>query len=301
MYLQISPPGRPNLILKLGGYACARPVEWNQYLLEQVRTLYPNYIQDETAEMPSGKRWKENACILEALDQYLFDEYGFSLPENNLFRVFNRDGEGIPPGVIVEVISSLIEPFGFEIDQVLVTDDELRREVGTQEFVFGAQRASALDGRSGICMINIRDGYSHAFFWKNMDARKFQKTQFRMALTVKRAHLWEDTRSPRESIDIYCELLTEYLKYIGPEFEDSVGTLSLNKEISLLRRYMNNQRFRRSKLFRDTLERKLTRICNLLMEMIFSRDRSEEEIIRVVDRLVRRIITEADEQTLTQV
>jgi hypothetical protein len=299
MYLQSLPSSRTPYTLSLGGYSCAHPEEWNQYLLDQIRKLYPDYLQYESPDWVSGVPWKENACILEAIDQFLFEEYGFSLPDNNLFKVFNKDGDGIPPGVILEVIACLIEPFGFEIDMVIVPDDELRSEVGNQENVVGAWDASAFEGRPGICMINIRKGYSHAFFWKKMDTKKFQKSQFRMALTIKKVDQLEEDRSARNSIDIYCDLLMEYLSYIGPDFDDHCHYDNLYHKIKLLRQYMKNPRYRRSKTFRKTLEKKLNAICDHFQEMISFRNGREEEIIRVVEKLVRRIIKEADESALT--
>jgi hypothetical protein len=284
--------------MRLGGFACAHPEAWSRHLLDQIRRLDPAYLHADSVGVGSEPRWKENACILESLDQYLFEEYGFSLPENNIFKVFNKNGEGIPPGLILEVVSNLIEPFGFEIEQVIVPDDELRREVGGQEYMVGAWGAPAFDGRAGICMINIREGYSHAFFWKRMESVKFRKSQFRMAILIKQVKGWTESRSARESIDIYIALLTEYLVYIGSDSRDPVRVNALNGEIRLLRRYMNNGRFRSSGTFRKTLATKLTSIYELLHEMDFYRDGSEEEIIRVVEKLVQRIVKEADEQIL---
>jgi hypothetical protein len=286
---------------QLGGYACARPKEWEQFLLDQIRRLDPDYLMSELIGPDLGMRWKENACILEALDQYLFEEFGFSLPENNIFKVFNKDGEGIPPELILEVVSSLIEPFGFEIEKVLVMDEELRSAVGNQDYVVGNWGASTFDCRPGICMINIREGYSHAFFWKSMDKKKFKKPQFRMALLVKPKNGgYEKSRSAPESIDIYCGVLTEYLSYIGSDCKDLNGLEILNREIKLLRGYLNVSRVRTARNFRMTLEKKLTKICSLLQEMDFYRDGSEEEIIRVVEKLARRIIKEADDLSLTR-
>jgi hypothetical protein len=298
-YLPQISVGYTPFTLSLGGYTCARPKEWEQYLLDQIRRLSPDYLMDEASASAHGPRWKENACILESIDRYLFEEFGFSMPENNIFKVFNQDGEGIPPGLILEVVSSLIQPFGFEIEKVLVPDAELRVEVGTMDDAVGMEQASVFHGRSGICMINIREGYSHAFFWKKMDCKKFSKPQFRMALLVKRVNGGvESTRSAPESLDIYCGVLTEYLAYIGSESQDGSSLEKLNREIRLLRRYVNTIRWRSSPNFRLTLERKLGYICGLLQEMNFYQDASEDEIIQVVEKLANRIIKEADECSL---
>jgi hypothetical protein len=177
-------PVPAGMLVSAGGVTRVSPEPWARYLDAQLQRLFPAYWRRRHGAQPDT-RWRENACILEALEQYLLARFGIALPEDNLFKVYNEDGEGLTPCQIAEAVSAVIEPLGFEIDRILVADDGLRRAMRCERAV-GLSHAADFDGRSGLCMINLREGYSHAFYWERMDAARFTKDQFRMALMVRR-------------------------------------------------------------------------------------------------------------------
>ncbi len=199
-------------VLSLGGFSCVRPAAWSEYLESTLEERYPIYFREYSLHKDFEKRWMENNCILEALDQYLFDEFGVLIPVDNLFKVYNPSGEGLLPCQILEAISAVVEPLGFEVDKMIVPDDGLRLEMGYPEKVVDLSHAEDFRNKNGIGMINIREGYSHAFYWKGIDPGKFYKEQFRMALMIRpqKANLLFP-RSAIASLDSFLCIFQEYL------------------------------------------------------------------------------------------
>lgn len=171
-------------VLNLGGYTGYKAEEWNRYFWKSVRRCYPWYFLLHRFGKHNAD-WKKNDCIYESLRQNLLHEFGVILPERTLFQVFNRGGKGLLPADVLRAISAVIEPLGLEIDQVAVANQTLGGALGYADRVVDAAGAQDWHGKPGICMINIENGYSHAFYWKAMNARKFADPAFRLALRLR--------------------------------------------------------------------------------------------------------------------
>jgi hypothetical protein len=219
-------------LLNLGGFTIVRPDAWRRYLSEVIQDRFQDRNEQDRAASPS---WQENDCVLKSIEQYMMVQYGVVVPEDNLFRFYNPAGEGISVGQMLEAISSIIEPLGCEIDLALVRDDELRSGFGKSPKLVGMEQAGAFDARPGICMINIHDGYSHAFFWQRMDPKKFEKEQFRMALMISRTDGCQaEQPSPVESVLAF----SQYLQSISDTCFDK-GEEGLQGEINAFCGYLS--------------------------------------------------------------
>jgi hypothetical protein len=201
-------------VLSLGGFTGYKAAEWNRYFWDSVRRFHPWYFlrhrlgRDNTA-------WKENDCVYDALKHYLLREFGIFLPEKTLFQVYNRSGKGILPRDLLTAISAVVEPLGLEIERVVVANDTLRAALGYSDRVTDLSASATMDGKPGICMINIHDGYSHAFYWNLMRARKFEEDAFRMALCLR----WKTAHPVAFS---YQAGLTGYRQMLADFFQGQV-------------------------------------------------------------------------------
>ncbi|MGE5222648.1 MAG: hypothetical protein ACM3PY_09430 [Omnitrophica WOR_2 bacterium] len=175
----------PHAFVDMGGYTCIRADTWSDYLDSTIREYFPWYYQDHNHRNRMDSVQKDNDCVLESFKQYLFHEHSLVVPEDNLFHLFNRDGKGLLPEQMLAAISCVIEPLGYELDQVLAADEELRNGLGYPEKMKGLSASSNFDGKPGVCMINIKNGYNHAFFWKQMNPAAFLDEKFRMAVLIK--------------------------------------------------------------------------------------------------------------------
>lgn len=198
-----------NAVLNLGGYTGYKVEEWNRFFWSSVRRFYPWYYLLHRFGKQNAD-WKKNDCIYESLRQNLLQEFGVILPERTLFQVFNRGGKGLLPADVLRAISAVIEPLGLEIDRVVVANKTLRAALGYTDRVLEPSAAQDFHGKPGICMINIENGYSHAFYWKSMDARKFADSAFRLALRL----CWRNAPgagfSCLNGLDSYRALLERY-------------------------------------------------------------------------------------------
>jgi hypothetical protein len=210
--------------LSLGGYRSVRPAAWQAYLSRAIRTLYPGYYVRHLFRGRRDQRWLDNTCVMDALAVYIFDRFGILLPHDNLFRVFNERGLGVLPVDMVAVIQALVAPLGLKIDRLVVPDDQLAQLVDPTGLRTAREDYPGLDGLPGVAMINIAEGYSHAFFWNAMQARKFDSAQFRMAITLKlsggEAVSASEARCPADSLRGFYELAFRLLDSCG---KDSPG------------------------------------------------------------------------------
>jgi hypothetical protein len=196
-------------ILTFGGYSFVQPSAWEDYMRATLRNRHPTYAQRHM-QAEIAARWKENACILESLSEYLFHQFGMTVPIDNLFKVYNQDGEGIEPARLIEAIESIIEPLGYVVDKIIAPDSELRQGLGRPDIVVDLSQSADFEGRPGVAMINIRNGYSHAFFWSKIQAAKFTKEQFRMAILIRPLMFpLAEALSPHESLKLFCRFLLE--------------------------------------------------------------------------------------------
>lgn len=242
--------------ISFGGYTWVKPDVWRAYLDTTIRTRFLWYFLKKIWQK-DDTRWLENDCIFSSLSKYLFSQFGMIVPEDSLFKAYNPKGEGIMPGKIIDAMIAVIEPLGFEIDKVLVTDIELRSGMGHPEKVVGLSNAFEFDGKPGLCMINIKDGYSHAFFWKKMDPVKFTDEQFRMAVLVKRkANGQINFHSALQCFDEFCGYLSAYFP------QNDRGKL-LKAEIRCLSKYIHNPLNRLSQQFRAQVGSQLKSILTL--------------------------------------
>ena len=203
-------------MLSLGGFTGYKAAEWNRYFWDCVRRFHPWYFLRHRLGRGSTA-WKENDCVYDALKHYLVREFGVFLPEKTLFQVYNRSGKGILPRDLLKAISAVVEPLGLEIECVVVANHTLRAALGYSERVTDLSASEAMDGKPGICMINIKGGYSHAFYWKNMRARKFQEDAFRMALCLR----WKTAHAVGFS---YQAGLTSYRQMLAAFFQAQAQT-----------------------------------------------------------------------------
>jgi hypothetical protein len=197
-----------------GGFTWVRSEIWQKYLNEALRTF-----SIEEASLDSGS-WLENSCIFLSLRDYLFSQYGVLVPEESLFQIYNRDGEGILPSCIIDALMSVLKPLGFDVDKVLVPDDELRLGMGHKELVLDISAADQFDKQAGVCMINIHEGYSHAFYWKEMDRNKFFKDQFRLAVMVNRLQGSPVTPNSDPHLPSATSCLIEFCRYLEKRLLD---------------------------------------------------------------------------------
>lgn len=198
-----------NAVLNLGGYTGYKAEEWNRFFWNSVRRFYPWYYLLHRYGKQNAD-WKKNDCIYESLRQNLLHEFGVILPERTLFQVFNRDGKGLLPADVLRAVSAVVEPLGLEIDRVAVVNKTLGAALGYPERLVDASDAQDFHRKPGICMINIENGYSHAFYWKSIDARKFHDPAFRLALRLR----WKSTQVTKlsrvNSLDSYRAMLEAY-------------------------------------------------------------------------------------------
>ena len=255
----------------LGGFTGIRAEAWRAYLESAIKHLYPQYDRKNSANGDAGTRWREEeSCVLAALEKYMLVEFGVLVPEDNLFKFYNPNGDGISPDMMIEAISAVIEPLGFEVDKILVTDQVLAKGLGNAEKVVNISWAGEFEGQAGIGMINIAEGYSHAFFWAQMDSRKFYKEQFRMAVLVKRKDEGLTRhRSAIDGIEDYCRLIQEYSRNqnqsVATAFQ--IKLKSIDEETDLLLEYIYKQENRGSLDFREVVDKRLSSITSLLVDL----------------------------------
>jgi hypothetical protein len=196
-------------ILTFGGYSFVKPSAWEDYMHTMLENRHPAYVQHH-GQAEITPRWKDNACILESLSEYLFHQFGMTVPLDNLFKVYNMDGEGIEPASLIEAIEAIIEPLGYAVDKIIAPDAELRQGLGRPDIVVDISRSGEFDDLPGVAMINIRDGYSHAFYWPKMQAAKFTKEQFRMAILIRPlTPPVGESLSSRDSLENFCWYIRE--------------------------------------------------------------------------------------------
>ncbi len=198
-----------NAVLNLGGYTGYKAEEWNRYFWSSVLRFYPWYYLLHRFDKQNAN-WKKNDCIYESLRQNLLYEFGVILPERTLFQVFNRGGKGLLPADVLRAISAVIEPLGLEIDRVVVSNETLRGALGYPERMVDVAGAQDFHRKPGICMINIENGYSHAFYWKSLDARKFTDPAFRLALRLRWKSAPSTELSRLNGLDVYRTMLEGY-------------------------------------------------------------------------------------------
>lgn len=198
-----------NAIIRLGGYTAYKTAEWNHFFWDCTRRFSPGfYLRYRLSARFSA--WKQNDCIYTALQQYLLRDFGVLLPEKTLFQVFNPGGKGILPTRLLAAVRAVVEPLGLEIERVIVADARLRSVLGGSDVTQGVDEADALRGRPGICMVNLKEGYSHAFYWKVMNPRGFQDPNFRLALTLRWKSGDRPAFSPAALVESYEQLVRAY-------------------------------------------------------------------------------------------
>lgn len=195
-----------SIVIRLGGYTGFEPAGWRRYLRRVLRENHPGYYLRHLFSHPAVRQ--ENDCIFQSLKALLLDQFGILAPDSTVFQVFNEAGQGILPRDLPAAVAAVIEPFGLEIDQVLVVNPTLRSELDTAQVV-GLECNADFANRPGICMINIRPGYSHAFYWPGMNADKFADERFRLALTIRRKEPQQEGFSLPAGIEDFGRLLQE--------------------------------------------------------------------------------------------
>jgi hypothetical protein len=277
--------------INFGGYTWVKPDAWRSYLNSTIRIRFPLYYL-KNIRQKEDSRWLENDCIFASLSKYLFSQFGVLIPEDSLFKVYNPNGEGILPGKMIEAILAVIEPLGFVIDKVLVADDELRAAMGHPDLVVGLPDSSEFAGKAGLCMINIKDGYSHAFFWKQMDPEKFTAKQFRMAVIVKRNRKDQTgSLSALQCFDEFCRRLSACLP------KNMRGKL-LQAEIRCLSKYIHDPLNRLSEQFRTRVGQQLASILALSKSAASNSNKKHHEELRFLEEsrlIVDRIFRECEE------
>lgn len=269
-----------------GGYTCVKPGAWKRYLDGVLREKYPD------VKLQGSEQWIENNCVFESLESYLFTEYGVFIPRQNLFQVFNQAGEGIAPDRMVEVITALIGPLGFEIDRILVADPELRAALGGEPTFVGMDQVERFDGRPGICVINIEDGYSHAFFWNRMNGRKFTSAKFRMAIRVRRKGRQPELLSAIAGLETYAAMLKEgaAARQVPSENGESWA-----QRVDSLLEYVQKASDRQSAGFRQVVDE---RLGELIVDYRLSAGKGwsdEDGFVTDVGEMVRRIFRQTPE------
>ncbi|HZW04411.1 MAG TPA: hypothetical protein VFF68_10815 [Anaerolineaceae bacterium] len=269
-----------------GGYTCVKPRAWKHYLDGVLRERYPGVqLQNDAQKI-------ENNCVFESLESYLFSAYGVFIPRQNLFSVYNRAGEGISPDRMVEVITALIEPLGFEIDSILVADPDLRLALGGLPLFVGLERVADFNGQPGICVINIENGYSHAFFWNRMNGQKFTSDRFRMAIRVRRKGRQPELLSAVAGLETYGKMLKEGA---AARLAPSENGESWTQRVDSLLDYVHKAADRQSSDFRQVVDE---RLGELIVDYRLSADSGwsdEDGFITDVGEMVRRIFRQAPE------
>jgi hypothetical protein len=284
--------------LTLGGLTLVKPGEWNDYIhrtLQERFDIFPDVLNESAGECCHV----ENDCVLQSLEQHLFEDFGTAVPKNNLFKIYNQKGEGVSPDQMLEAIMAVIEPLGFEIDRVLVADNDLAVVLDWAGKVEGLDMVDYFDGKPGICMINVRPGYNHAFYWKKMQKAKFFKSQFRIAVLIRRRDGGLPQRvSALECLHDYCCLVLETVR--EPLFHP--GLLSeLEDLIEGLGKYAMDVPNQTSMLFRHEIDARLERVIHLLKKSyeIGETPKKDVEWIQETGEWVRRIFRELDDKSIT--
>ncbi len=268
-------------VLQFGGYRLVKPGAWEAYLDSLIQIEYPDFFQQQSGNEGDNPQWRSNACILESLEKYLFTQYGVSIPKDNLFKVYNYSGEGIPPEQLLEAIAAVIEPLGFEVDRVIVPDLELRRALGDDQRTVGLDQDLFFEGKPGLCMINIKPGESHAFFWERMDARRFHKEQFRMALTVKPAGSSPgQALSAEDSVQGYCKLLRDYLE--GQDLEVQPGLAPLLNQVEALGRCVEGGSVQEGS-FRQLVFNQVSSLLDLLEDLFRTHPKPNDQQATLIE------------------
>lgn len=281
-------------MLDFGGYSLVKPAEWDRYMDALIQTEYPAYYQEHHAQSHASELWRSNACILESLEKYLFTLYGVTIPKDNLFKVYNPAGEGIAPELLLESITAVIEPLGFQVDRVIVPDPELRAALGDSRLTADLSQAALFEGKPGLCMINIKPGESHAFFWERMDTSRFTKEQFRMAICLKPVQsLGAQTFSAIQSVDGFCELLGEYLEgqVRTNQSHNHPLLIQVQAESESLKRYVHNKRSVQSTCFGEKVQKRVCSLLELLKAFILGKPAPVQEEATLIEaaELIRRI------------
>jgi hypothetical protein len=292
------PPLPQEALLQLGGFTFVQPAAWRRYLNSAATERYQAPWQ-ESSLSEQNLSWLENGCVLQSLEQYMFDQFGVVVPQENLFRYYNPLGEGVSPADMLEAIAAVIEPLGFEIDLVLAADEELGKGLGCPEKVRNLTHAADFEGKSGLCMINVHAGYSHAFYWRKMETAKFFKEQFRLAVLVKRQDGSQPPqRSLLDSLEAYRRLLKETL--LGPGAV-SPAPAHLLSEVEELCRYARSHRNRQGSRFRANVERRLLALLALVEENRLTGPCLEEnETLLAAGLLICRAFREIDDPAVAR-
>jgi hypothetical protein len=288
MVLRHYPQVPPSAILEFGGYRLVKPGEWQVYLDSLIRDEYPAYYREYSGN-GNISLWRSNACILESLEKYLFSQYGVYIPSDNLFKVYNQSGEGVPPDQLLEAIAAVIEPLGFQVERVIVPDPELREALGDEQRTVGMEQAYLFEGLPGVCMINIKPGESHAFYWERMDARRFHKEQFRMALILRPAvPSPTQTLSAEGSVEGFCQLLHEYLDERDSGKQGELAPLV--NQVEALDRCVESQPLQQASFHELVLEQ-VSALVDLLRDLVKRKAVAggEEATLIEAGELVRRI------------
>jgi hypothetical protein len=283
------PPLPPDTLISFGGLTCVRPGHWQEYLDRLIQDRYPQFHENGGLRGIAAVNALNNGCILESVEKYLFNQFGTAIPKENLFKFYNQEGEGILPAQILEAISAVIEPMGFEIDCVLAPDEELRQGLGWPEKVFGVEKAAEFHQKAGICMINIEEGYSHAFYWEKMDQARFKKSQFRMAVILKPC---TGSKTPsfsaREGLEAFSLLLKSYIVE-GKELEGSIAS-----EAAAIHQCLQEQNNPSGTGFLDTIENHLSKLLGLLefarKNAVTGQSIGEEEMLIEAGGMIRRLL-----------
>jgi hypothetical protein len=297
MVLRNYPQVPPSAMLDFGGYRLVKPAEWEDYLDSLIQTEYPSYYKEHYGRSQGSELWRSNACILESLEKYLFSQYGVSIPHDNLFKIYNQAGEGIEPEQLLESITAVIEPLGFEVERVIVPDAELRNALGDSQRTVDLGEAAFFEGQPGVCMINISPGESHAFFWERMDTRRFNKEQFRMALCLKpREPISKPAFSAIQSVDIFCGLVKDYLdgqRLCGQNDRDALQGQVLSESESL-KRYVHNPRSLQGKRFQEKAAERVSVLVELLKAWVNGNTQGadEDKTLLQAAELISRIFKE---------
>jgi hypothetical protein len=299
MVLRHYPQVPPSAMLDFGGYRLVKPAEWEDYLDSLIQTEYPSYYKEHYGRSQGSELWRKNACILESLEKYLFSQYGVSIPQDNLFKVYNQAGEGIEPEQLIESITAVIEPLGFEVERVIVPDAELRNALGDSQRTVDLGEAAFFEGQPGVCMINISPGESHAFFWERMDTRRFNKEQFRMALCLKpKESISRPAFSAIQSVDIFCGLVKDYLdgqRLSGQNDRDVLQGQVLSESESL-KRYVHNPRSLQGKRFHKHAAERVSVLVELLKTWVNGNTPAagEEKTLLQAGELICRIFKDSN-------
>jgi hypothetical protein len=255
--------------LSFGGYTCIKPKAWENYLNDAIQYEYPDYLMNHRTGGGAETRWREQeSCVLAALEKYLLAQFGLYIPEDNLFKIYNEEGEGLELDSLLEAVSAVIEPLGLEIDRALATDAEVRaglgsgRGAGYSEKVIDGTRAQEVDGKPGICMINIEAGQSHAFFWRKIDPRGFEDERFRLVVLLRRkgAEITPDL-SAAESAEAYLRFLDDYIT-ADPFFSRrlSKSVAKMRSEMESLMAFLHDGKAWQSDDFRQKVDARLVSI-----------------------------------------